>query len=93
MANVVLQAGNLLGQRTGKEMRGVERTRCRKGRVVGTWRGHLLLHPSEEGIVVLVCTTARTRVGLAIVLLIGEMVIVHIDVLALAVEAVAIAHA
>ena len=52
----------------------------------------LFLHPTEEGIVVFVHAAAAARVGLAVVLLVGEVVVVHVDVLGLVV-AVAVAHA
>ena len=61
--------------------------------VRGRERGWLLLHPSEEGIVVLVDPATTARVRMTVVLLVGEVVIVHVDILVVAVVAVAVAHA
>jgi len=64
----------------------------RKGR-----KGHaeretlLLLHPSEDFIVILVDAAGAARVGIAVILFIGKVIVVHVDVLGLAVVAVAVA--
>jgi hypothetical protein len=52
----------------------------------------LLLHPSEE-LLFFVDPATTTRMRLAIVFLVGEVIIVHIDVFALALVAVAVADA
>ena len=54
--------------------------------------GGLLLHPTEEGVVVFVWTATAARMRLAVVFLVGKVVVVHVHVLALVV-AVAVAHA
>lgn len=63
-----------------------------KGRGGSRCDQDLLLHPTEEGIVVFISTAAAARVRLAVVFLVGEVVVVHVNVLALMI-AVAVAHA
>ena len=61
-----------------------------KWQEVGTDR--LLLHPTEEGIIVFVWAAKAARMRLEVVFLVGKVVVVHVHVFALVV-AVAITHA
>jgi hypothetical protein len=82
--------------RKGRD-RDLIRVKLRQGRnivkVVEARTQTLLLHPPEDPVVVLVDAATAARAGITVVLFVGEVVVVHVNVLALAVLAVAVAHA
>lgn len=90
---VVCGTGRKNSKCVGKKTSEVVGYEKRRGENVVVQRVRLLLHPSEEGIVVLLNASAAARVRLAVVFLIGKVIVVHFDILALAVVTVAVAHA
>lgn len=52
----------------------------------------LLLHPAKDFVVILVDAGATAGVGIAVVVLVGKVVVFHVDVFGLAGVAVAVAY-